>query len=58
MEGEKPAWPYVQSSDGHSSAGVMTTAGRIFFFGDDTRSFEAVDAKTGKTHSVDQSLDN
>ena len=48
MEGEKPAWRYVQSGEGHSSAGVMTTAGGLVFFGDDARSFEAVDATTGK----------
>ena len=48
LEGDKPAWRYVQSGDGHSWAGVMTTAGGLLFFGDDARSFEAVDAKTGK----------
>jgi alcohol dehydrogenase (cytochrome c) len=46
--GEKPAWRYVQTGEGHSSAGAMTTAGGLVFFGDDARSFEAVDAKTGK----------
>lgn len=48
VDGDKPAWRYVQSGDGHSSAGVMTTAGGLVFFGDDARSFEAVDAATGK----------
>jgi alcohol dehydrogenase (cytochrome c) len=48
LEGDKPAWRYVQSGDGHSSAGTMTTAGGLVFFGDDSQSFEAVDAQTGK----------
>jgi alcohol dehydrogenase (cytochrome c) len=48
LGGEKPAWRYVQTGEGHSSAGVMTTAGGLVFFGDDARSFEAIDAKTGK----------
>jgi alcohol dehydrogenase (cytochrome c) len=48
LEGEKPEWRYVQSGLGHSSAGTMTTASGLLFFGDDTRSFEAVDATTGK----------
>ncbi len=48
IEGDKPTWRYVQSGEGHSSAGVMTTAGGLVFFGDDARSFEAVDASTGK----------
>jgi alcohol dehydrogenase (cytochrome c) len=48
LEGEKPAWRYVQAGEGRSSAGVMTTAGGLLFFGDDAQSFEAVDAKTGK----------
>jgi alcohol dehydrogenase (cytochrome c) len=48
IDGDKPAWRYVQSGEGHSSAGVMTTAGGLVFFGDDGRSFEAVDAATGK----------
>jgi alcohol dehydrogenase (cytochrome c) len=48
LEGDKPVWRYVQAGEGHSSAGVMTTAGGLLFFGDDAQSFEAVDAKTGK----------
>jgi alcohol dehydrogenase (cytochrome c) len=48
LEGDKPAWRYVQAGEGHSSAGAMTTAGGLLFFGDDERSFEAVDATTGK----------
>jgi alcohol dehydrogenase (cytochrome c) len=46
--GDKPVWRYVQAGEGHSSAGAMTTAGGLVFFGDDARSFEAIDAKTGK----------
>jgi alcohol dehydrogenase (cytochrome c) len=46
--GDKPTWRYVQTGEGHSSAGAMTTAGGLVFFGDDARSFEAVDARTGK----------
>jgi alcohol dehydrogenase (cytochrome c) len=46
--GEQPAWRYVQTGEGHSSGGVMTTAGGLVFFGDDARYFEAIDAKTGK----------
>ena len=48
VEGEKPTWRYVQSGEGHSSAGVLTTAGGLVFFGDDARSFEAADATSGK----------
>ena len=48
LESDKPEWRYVQAGEGHSSAGTMTTAAGLVFFGDDTRSFEAVDARTGK----------
>lgn len=48
LEGDKPAWKYVQAGDARSWAGVMTTAGGLLFFGDDARSIEAVDARTGK----------
>ncbi len=48
LEGDKPTWRYVQAGEGHSSAGAMTTAGGLVFFGDDARSFEAVEAQTGK----------
>ncbi len=41
------AWKYPQAGSGHSSAGTMTTAGGLVFFGDDSGSFEAVDARTG-----------
>jgi alcohol dehydrogenase (cytochrome c) len=41
------AWRYPQAGEGDSSAGTMTTAGGLVFFGDDAESFEAVNAKTG-----------
>jgi alcohol dehydrogenase (cytochrome c) len=49
LDGEQPAWRYVQSGNGHSSAGLVTTAGGLVFFGDDAQSFEAIDAATGKS---------
>jgi alcohol dehydrogenase (cytochrome c) len=48
LEGQQPQWRYVQAGQGHSSAGTMTTAAGLVFFGDDTRSLEAVEARTGK----------
>lgn len=42
------AWKYPQSGTARSSAGTMTTAGGLVFFGDDAGSFEAVDARSGK----------
>jgi alcohol dehydrogenase (cytochrome c) len=42
------AWEYPQVGSGHSSAGTMTTAGGLVFFGDDAQSFEAVDARSGQ----------
>jgi len=42
-------WRYPQSGEGRSSGGVMTTAGGLVFFCDDAESFEAVDAKSGKS---------
>jgi alcohol dehydrogenase (cytochrome c) len=42
------SWKYPQSGRGHSSAGTMTTAGGLVFFGDDSGSLEAVDAQTGE----------
>lgn len=48
LESDKPSWRYVQVGDGRSWAGAMTTAGGLLFFADDARSFEAVDAQTGK----------
>jgi len=48
LESDKPSWRYVQAGDGRSWAGAMSTAGGLLFFGDDARSFEAVDAQSGK----------
>jgi alcohol dehydrogenase (cytochrome c) len=48
LEGDKPAWRSVQAGSGHSSAGVMSTAGGLLFFGDNSQSFEAVDCHNGK----------
>jgi alcohol dehydrogenase (cytochrome c) len=48
LQGNQPAWRYVQVGKGHSSGGVMTTASGLVFFGDDERSFEAVEASTGE----------
>jgi alcohol dehydrogenase (cytochrome c) len=41
------AWRYRQVPGGWASAGVMTTASGLVFFGDENESFEAVDARTG-----------
>lgn len=43
----KAAWSYPQVGRGNSSAGTLTTAGGLVFFGDDADSFEAVDAVAG-----------
>jgi alcohol dehydrogenase (cytochrome c) len=48
LEADKPAWRYVQAGEGYSSAGTMTTAGDLLFFGDNAQSFEAVDPRSGK----------
>jgi alcohol dehydrogenase (cytochrome c) len=40
-------WRYPQTG-GRGSAGTMTTASGLVFFGDNSESFEAVDAKNGK----------
>jgi alcohol dehydrogenase (cytochrome c) len=42
------AWKYAQTGRGRSSAGTMSTAGRLLFFGDDAGSLEAVEAHSGK----------
>ncbi len=44
---EQFAWRYPQIGNGDSSGGTMTTASGLLFFGDDSESFEAVDARTG-----------
>jgi alcohol dehydrogenase (cytochrome c) len=48
LDGDEPAWRYVQAGQGRSSGGTMTTAGGLVFFGDDAQSFEAVEAQSGK----------
>lgn len=48
VESGEFAWRYPQVGGGWSSGGVMTTAGGVVFFGDETQSFEAVDARTGE----------
>jgi alcohol dehydrogenase (cytochrome c) len=42
------AWKYPQVGRGHSSGGTMATAAGLVFFGDDSGSFEVVDAQSGK----------
>ena len=43
----KCVWRYPQIGSAQSWAGTMTTAGGLVFFGNDSQSFEAVDARTG-----------
>jgi alcohol dehydrogenase (cytochrome c) len=43
----KIAWEYPQIGPGNSWAGVLSTAGGLLFFGDDSGAFAALDAKTG-----------
>src|SRR5215469_11250732 len=45
----KLVWRYPQVGQGASSGGILTTAGGLVFFGDDAKSFEAVDARTGRS---------
>ena len=47
LDTEAFEWRYPQIGQGDSSGGTMTTAGGLVFFGDDSESFEAVDAKNG-----------
>ncbi|HTS37475.1 MAG TPA: PQQ-dependent dehydrogenase, methanol/ethanol family [Candidatus Solibacter sp.] len=44
----KIVWRYPQVGRGDSWAGTLTSAGGLVFFGDDSQSFEAVNAKTGE----------
>jgi len=44
----KRVWSYPQIGLGNSWAGTLTTAGGLVFFGDDSDSFEAVEATTGR----------
>jgi alcohol dehydrogenase (cytochrome c) len=48
LDADSIAWKYPQVGQGRSSGGTMTTASGLVFFGDDSDSFEAVDAQTGK----------
>jgi alcohol dehydrogenase (cytochrome c) len=48
LDSTKPVWNYVQTGGAHSSAGTMTTAGGLVFFGDTGQSLEAVDGRSGK----------
>ena len=41
-------WEYPQEGLGNSWGGVVSTAGGLVFFGDDSGAFAAVDAKTGE----------
>jgi alcohol dehydrogenase (cytochrome c) len=41
-------WRYPQIGEGDSSSGTLSTAGGLVFFGDDSESFEAVEASSGK----------
>ncbi len=43
------AWEYEQVGPANSWGGVLSTAGELVFFGDDSGAFAAADAKTGKT---------
>ncbi len=42
-------WRYPQVGSGRSFGGTLTTAGGVVFFGNDSESFEAVDASTGRS---------
>lgn len=42
-------WRYPQVGSGRSWGGTLTTAGGLVFFGNDSESFEAVDASTGRS---------
>jgi len=44
----KIVWQYEQTGSGNSWGGVLSTAGGIVFFGDDSGAFAAVEAKSGK----------
>ena len=45
----KTVWRYPQVGTGRSWGGTLTTAGGLLFFGDDSESFEALEATTGRT---------
>lgn len=41
-------WRYPQAGDGDSWGGILTTAGGVLFFGDDSGSLEAVESGSGR----------
>ena len=44
----KVAWEVAQTGNVNSWGGVLSTAGRVVFFGDDSGAFAAVDAENGR----------
>jgi alcohol dehydrogenase (cytochrome c) len=44
----KTVWRYPQVGNSNSWGGTLTTAGGLVFFGDDSQSVEAVDARNGR----------
>ncbi|MGA2562451.1 MAG: PQQ-binding-like beta-propeller repeat protein [Steroidobacteraceae bacterium] len=44
----KIVWDYVQTGDGSSASGTLSTDGGLVFFGGDSGVFTALDARTGK----------
>ena len=48
LESGKIVWQYPQTGPANSWGGVLSTAGGLVFFGDDSGAFAAVDARSGK----------
>jgi alcohol dehydrogenase (cytochrome c) len=48
LQSGKVAWEYPQIGPANNWGGVLSTAGGLVFFGEDSGAFAAVDAKTGK----------
>jgi alcohol dehydrogenase (cytochrome c) len=48
IETGKIVWELPLVGPGHTGSGVLSTAGGVVFFGDDSGAFSAVDAKDGK----------
>jgi alcohol dehydrogenase (cytochrome c) len=44
----KKAWEYAQTGTKQTYSGVLSTAGGLVFFGEDSGAFAALDAATGK----------
>ncbi len=44
----KTIWNYAQTGDSTTYSGVLSTAGGLVFFGEDSGAFAALDSKTGK----------